>query len=228
MSELINIRIEDGIKAVSAKELYTGLGLGKRDWSRWYPKNIQGNDYFEENVDWTGFSIMLNGNESMDFLISLDFAKHIAMMARTKNSHEYRNYFIQCERENKQVAPRLSKEVQAIFALDQRTVAIDNRLTTLEGTMTIDYSQQEELRTIANKKVVGILGGKDAPAYKECNKKAFSELWKSFKRVMQVNSYRNTAAKEHGTAREVISNWKPNRDLELMILGANSQLKINL
>ena len=99
MNKLINIKNENGKKAVSAKELYIGLGLGKGDWSRWYPTNIQNNDFFIKNEDWVGFSTMLNGNDSMDFAISIDFAKHIAMMARTEKSHEYRNYFIAVEAE---------------------------------------------------------------------------------------------------------------------------------
>lgn len=90
---------KDGMKFVSAKKLYVGLGLGKGDWSRWYPRNIQENDFFKENEDWVGFGVMLNGNNTLDFDISIDFAKHIAMMAHTEKSHDYRNYFINCEKE---------------------------------------------------------------------------------------------------------------------------------
>lgn len=39
------------------------------------------------------------------------------MMARTEKSHEYRNYFIECEKKVNQL-PQLFKELQAIFALD--------------------------------------------------------------------------------------------------------------
>lgn len=103
MNELIRIQTnEQGQQLVSARELYLGLGLDKSNWKRWYSKNIQSNDFFLENVDWTGFVIMTNGNETQDFAISIDFAKHIAMMARTEKSHEYRNYFIQCERKLKE------------------------------------------------------------------------------------------------------------------------------
>lgn len=38
---------------------------------------------------------MTNGNETKDYAISIEFAKHIAMMARTNKSHEYRKYFIE-------------------------------------------------------------------------------------------------------------------------------------
>lgn len=99
MSELIKITTnEQGQKLVSARDLYLGLGLNKAVWKRWYESNIINNEYFKENVDWVGFNIMLSNNKTQDFAISLEFAKHIAMMARTEKSHEYRNYFIECEK----------------------------------------------------------------------------------------------------------------------------------
>lgn len=119
-------------------------------------------------------------------------------------------------------APKISKELQAIIMIDEKTVQMDNRILNLENTMTIDYSQQEELRSLATRKVVAILGGKDTPAYKELNKKAFSSIWKDYKRIVDVNSYKNTAIKDLMFARQVIINWQPNRELELMIKGCNS------
>ena len=118
--------------------------------------------------------------------------------------------------------PNLSKELQAIIMIDEKTVQMDNRILNLENTMTIDYSQQEELRTLATRKVVAILGGKNTPAYKELNKKAFSSIWKDYKRIVDVNSYKNTAVKDLMFARQVIIDWKPIRELELMIKGCNS------
>lgn len=227
MNDLIIIKSENGKQTVSAKELYLGLGLSKDQWSRWYPTNIVCNDFFKCDIDWVRHNVESKG--TTDFEITVEFAKHIAMMARTKKSHEYRNYFIECEKQVKEIIqPKLSKELQAIFVIDQRTVEMDNRLGKLEDNMTIDYSQQEEIRTAANKKAIEVLGGKDAPAYKECSKKTFSELWKSYKRILHVNSYRNTATKEYERAKQIIKTWEPNRDLQLMIMGANSQTKISI
>lgn len=98
MNELIKITTnENGQQLVSARELYLGLGLNKSNWSRWYPTNIEKNDFFEEGINWTGVRHDDEGNVTQDFAITLDFAKHIAMMARTEKSHKYRNYFIECE-----------------------------------------------------------------------------------------------------------------------------------
>lgn len=77
--------------SVSARDLYLDLGLSKGDWARWSQSNIVENEFFEPNKDWVGFSIMLNGNETRDFAVTIEFAKHIAMMAKTKRAHDYRN-----------------------------------------------------------------------------------------------------------------------------------------
>lgn len=109
MNELIKITTnEEGKRLVSAKELYLGLGLNKAVWARWYKSNIENNEFFKENIDWLGVQHNVEGNSTKDFAISIDFAKHIAMMARTEKSHEYRNYFIECEKKLKEVTtPKL-------------------------------------------------------------------------------------------------------------------------
>jgi phage anti-repressor protein len=100
MQQLIAINHNNSlnINAVSARDLYLGLGLASSVWSRWSKTNIENNEFFTENKDWIGFNMMLNGNETRDYAVSLDFAKHIAMQAKTQKSHEYRNYFIECEK----------------------------------------------------------------------------------------------------------------------------------
>lgn len=99
MKELIKVTTNaEGKKLVSARELYKGLGLARTKWTPWYTKNIIQNEYFKENEDWLGVSLEVTGNTTKDFAISLEFAKHLAMMSRTEKSHEYRNYFIECEK----------------------------------------------------------------------------------------------------------------------------------
>lgn len=72
--------------------------MDKSQWSRWNKSNIVEHEFFKEGVDWVGFDIMSNGNETRDFAITIEFAKHIAMMAKTQRAHDYRNYFIECEK----------------------------------------------------------------------------------------------------------------------------------
>lgn len=117
----------------------------------------------------------------------------------------------------------LSKELQAIFTIDRKQQEIETRVDKLENTMTIDYTQQETLRQIANRVVITALGGQRAPAYKIIGGKAFAEMWRSYKRKMQVNSYKNTATKDYEKGQDVIATWVPDVELKLMIIGANAR-----
>lgn len=121
---------------------------------------------------------------------------------------------------------KLSKEIQAILMLDEKTVEMDNRITTLEERMTIETGAQKVLQDLVNKKVMAILGGKDSPAYKELGNKTFRQCWKNFKDILQVASYKDTPVKDFDLAKKTIIDWQPNRELELMIMGCNAQMRM--
>jgi phage anti-repressor protein len=90
---------EDVVECVSARELYLKLGHTYEKWVRWYRKNIINNEWFIENRDWVSLpEVASSGQKTTDFLVTVDFAKHIAMMAKTQKGHEYRNYLINCEK----------------------------------------------------------------------------------------------------------------------------------
>lgn len=121
---------------------------------------------------------------------------------------------------------KLSKELQAILMLDEKTVEMNNRITSLEERMTIETSSQKVLQDLVNNKVINALGGKDSPAYAELGKKAFSQCWRNFKDILQVASYKDTPIKDFDLAKKVIIDWQPNRELELMIRGCNAQIRM--
>ena len=73
------------------------MELESKNWSRWYKHNIEENDFFIEGQDFQGFFIMKNGNETKDFWISIDMAKHLAMSQKTQKSFMLREYFIKIE-----------------------------------------------------------------------------------------------------------------------------------
>lgn len=105
------------VQAVSARDLYLGLGLASAVWARWSKSNIEENEFFKEKTDWIGFNTMLNGNETRDFAITIEFAKHVAMMAKTSKAHDYRNYLISCE-ESAQKSNRHIDLIREVLLLD--------------------------------------------------------------------------------------------------------------
>jgi len=63
MNELIKVTTnKQGSKVVSARELYEYLEYNTANWKRWYKKNIEENPFAEENKDWVGFILKMNGN----------------------------------------------------------------------------------------------------------------------------------------------------------------------
>lgn len=97
MNELIRIEEKNNKQVTRARELYDFLELESKNWSRWYKHNIEENDFFIEGQDFKGFFIMKNGNETKDFWISIDMAKHLAMSQKTQKSFTLREYFIKIE-----------------------------------------------------------------------------------------------------------------------------------
>ncbi len=233
MKELIKINTnEEGKQLVSARELYLGLGLNEAVWKRWYTTNILENDYFLKNIDWVSIQHDVEnskgGRPTMDFAISLDFAKHIAMMARTEKSHEYRNYFIECERKVNQL-PQLSKELQAIFALDGKQQQLESEVKDLKDNMPLFQVDCKELQAIVRKKGIEVLGGKDKPSYKDnsIRGKVYSDIQHQLKREFGVTRYEAIKRSQLGIATEIVDNYKVPTVLAEEIEQLNNQLQFN-
>ena len=129
----------------------------------------------------------------------------------------------------KQLTPIEMMELQFKIIKDhnKKFEEVDERLEVLSNSMTIDYGQQEVIQRIAKERLVDVLGGKDTPAYKELSKKVFSNLWKRYKQVFHVASYKDTAKKDYEAAIDYIKKWEPNKELGYMIIGANNQIQFN-
>ena len=183
MKELIKITTnEEGKQLVSARELYIGLGLRKKNWSRWYSVNISKNEFFKEKKDWVEVPLKEEGNNVQDFAITLEFAKHIAMMARTEKSHEYRNYLIECEKKVREVTrPQLPQDyLSALKALveseeEKQRISLEKAKIEEEKNRLIHQGKLYTTTEIAKE-----LGFKSA--------KAFNEFLKEKKIQYKVNN----------------------------------------
>ena len=124
--------------------------------------------------------------------------------------------------------PKLSKEMQAIFLLDDRTQKQEARLTALENTMTVDYSQQQTLKKAVGRVVVEALGGKTAPAYNDphVRGKLFSECNRDVQDWFRVNSVCNVPRKDFTQAVEYIQRWKPSTNSVMLIQQTNAQTSL--
>ena len=218
---------DTGEKVVLGRELHERLKI-KSKYADWF-KNMAAYG-FEENVDYASFSkILENGGRSIEHAISLDMAKHIAMIQRTPQGMEIRQKLIDLE---KNVAVNqfagASKELQAIFVLDNRSMQHEKRISALETNMTVDYEQQRALRRAVNRVVVEALGGKTSPAYldKSTRCKVYSECNKDAQDCFHVNSISNVPRKDFDNAIAYIEQWRPCANTVMMIQNVNSQTQM--
>jgi len=136
--ELIKVtKNEQGSNVVSARELYGFLQATER-FSNWFERQLQYG--FIEGIDYVGceeFNTLAN-QTLINFALTLDCAKEIAMVQRTEKGKEARQYFIQCEKQLKeQTKPLTITEIiiqQAIMldAQAKRLESIENNQTALQ------------------------------------------------------------------------------------------------
>lgn len=124
--------------------------------------------------------------------------------------------------------PKLSKEMQALFLLDQRTVQQEARITALESSMVVDYGQQQTLKNTVNRVVMHALGGKDALSYldKSTRDKVYSECNRDIQNWFRVNSRNNIPRKRFDEAVEYIQRWKPSTNTVMLIQQTNGQTSL--
>jgi phage anti-repressor protein len=96
-------RIGGEDRAVSARRLRAALGV-KRDFTAWIKsqlkraKLVEGEDYIRILLTQKGEQTGSGGHNRADYLLTLDAAKHVALMSGTTRGREVRAYFISVEK----------------------------------------------------------------------------------------------------------------------------------
>lgn len=88
----------DVIQTVSARDLHEALEI-KKDFSAWIKKRIDQYD-FVENQDFARIrkKVEANNTTMVEYYISLNMAKELAMVENNAKGKEARKYFIDCEK----------------------------------------------------------------------------------------------------------------------------------
>lgn len=141
-------------RTVNARDLYAFLE-SERQFSNWITYQIeafgftQGIDYLVKNnfvLDATAFG---GKRKTIDYYLTIDMAKELAMVERSAKGKEARLYFIECERIAKQQMQSLSP-AELILAQAQQLVAIERSQRQLEQRQARTEQRLDQIETAAD------------------------------------------------------------------------------
>jgi anti-repressor protein len=139
MTELIPLHNDsNGKKVVSARELHGFLGC-KKDFSDWIKQRIEKYGFQEDN-DFTTFQGKSTGGRPViEYAISMNMAKELAMVEGNAKGKQARAYFIKCEETLKTSLKPLShaeillQQCQLIVEQERRIENVEERIDLIEA-----------------------------------------------------------------------------------------------
>jgi phage anti-repressor protein len=196
MNDLITVLKTDfngvEVNSINSRDLYSRLGLAKGQYSRWIQKNIL--DLFLEYEDYVWVRQDVEGNSVVSYIVTIDVAKHLCMMAKTEKAMEFRKYFIEVEKQATKPMTHLEITAQNALALaeqEKRLITIQSDVEEVKTyidedikTRPVSYQQQRALQDEKMQKVYSI-GGTDEALIK----KLHSRVWSIFKKRFTLPRY---------------------------------------
>ena len=192
------------INSVNAREIHKYLEV-KTKFADWIKRAIEKYDFIE-NQD---YAILKNGNGNnayIDYIVVLDMAKELAMLENNPKGKETRKYFIEFEKQGKNLINQQSQEIQLLQGMLNTISKMDNRVTELEQTRRLENWQELALIEAKNKKVYSIAEKHDLSNDKEMIRKLHSRVWKCLKKRFNVPRYNEIPAIYFNQAKTTISN----------------------
>ena len=93
------------VPSVNARDLHTELNITKH-FTQWIEAQIKRADLVK-GIDYVSFNQKvkreIGPTSKIEYILTLDSAKHIAMMSQSKRAKDIRNYFISVEKKFKQI-----------------------------------------------------------------------------------------------------------------------------
>lgn len=123
---------------------------------------------------------------------------------------KYIEAFNKMEQAIKNPYGHLSKEVQAIFALDHKQQQLAGEVKELKEGMPLFNVECKEIQAAVKRKGVEILGGKGSPAYKNnsIRCKVYSDIQQQLRREFGVSRYEAIKRCQLDMAHEIVAKYK--------------------
>lgn len=154
---IIKIEERDGAQVVNARELHQFLEISK-PFASWIKMQIERCDLME-NTDYQALTQKVenpNGvgcSHRIEYALTIDAAKEVAMMSQTEKGRQARRYFIECEKKLKeQRKPMSATEMfyQSALALREQEMRLSNVELRLDA---IDKEREENTKLLLSVEV---------------------------------------------------------------------------
>lgn len=123
---------------------------------------------------------------------------------------EYVTAFEDMKEKLRKPMPKLSKELQAIFVLDERTERLESEVKDLRDNSPLFNIECKELQGLVRKVGTKALGGYRSPAYKDnsLRAKVYKDIQGQLKREFGVDKYEAIKRIQLDKAKEIVTNYK--------------------
>lgn len=173
---------QDEVNGVNARDLWKALDV-QTQFADWIKRRLLEINAIE-GEDFLSFVIKNGqGRGSKDYIITVDMAKHIAMLEKNERGYQVRKYFIECEKKLRESSPKtylealkaLVKEVEAKEALQQQNAVYAERLSMYKDTEQV-RRKKSTLRANINRQIRLLARQKFDDDYKA----AYNHVYKIF------------------------------------------------
>ncbi len=183
MTELIKIHADyfkgAEVNAVNARELHETLEV-KKAFTTWIDTSLDNAGAIVDE-DYIKLKTSLEGSGyRIDYMVTADLAKHIAMMSKVPKAKEVRDYFIEAE---KQVLS-ISNELQAIQKMLDVSINHESRLDKIENNSRLTTQQEFALMQAKNEKVYQLID-----AHQLIPATVHRKVWQLFKKKFSLPRY---------------------------------------
>lgn len=233
MNQLISTHRDDnGNILVGGRDLHEFLEVSER-YASWFNRMLKYG--FQEGIDFTGCKVFnaLAKKELQDHAMSIDMAKEISMLQRNEKGKQARQYFIEVEKSytlHVQLPQTPMQALELMFKAqkqtDQEVEHISKDVAVLKDTMRISGAEQFKINEFGKRKVLQVIGGKEAHAYEVLSKKVFAQLWRDFKKYFLIPRYSELPHIKLNEAMKFINYWQPDTETRLAIDEANQQIEM--
>lgn len=230
--EVIVKRTEDGELVVTSRQVAEDFGKEHRNVVRAI-ENLTAQNSAVKNI-MIKSTFDHRGNEYTEYLLTRDGFSLLVMGFTGSRALEWKLKYIEAfnkmEQAIKNPFAHLSKELQAIIAIDTKVQKIEEDFNSFKSNLPLLNVDCKELQAEVRKKGIEVLGGYRSTAY--CNNSLRSRTYKDIqfhiKREFGVSRYEAIKRKQLSKAIEIVKNYKTPFILEDEITMCNNQSQFNM